>query len=843
METISPDNNKTLDRRIKKALWISLSIFFINLLPPAFADDYEFDPDLLLGSSNSINIKQLSDSNYIEPGDYEVDIYINNRFFERKMVTFQLDDKHKVIPCFTKQQIDEMGILLDNQIKDNDQSCFALKQLSSDITDTFDASNFRITIAVPQILLKKTPQGYVNEADLDPGNTMLFTNYSGNYYKNKSNGETADYGFGSLNLGVNLGTWQFRQQASYSYNSSSSGRNSEFNWIRTYLQKPIVALQSMLVMGDIYTFGAQFSSLSFKGIQLMSDERMLPESQKGYAPIIRGIATTTARVVIKQNGTEIYQTTVSPGQFEIDDLYPTSYEGDLFVEIFEGNGKISSFTVPFTALPESVRAGRFKYNLSVGEVNDFGSQNSYFSDVALQYGLNNTVTLNTGLRVGDQYQSIFLGSVIATQLGAFGFNSALSNTEIEGKNYQGGRLGISYSRTFSPTNTIITLAGYKYSTENFREYNDVLGLRKSLDNGMVWNSSSYNQESQFTLSVNQSLNQWGQLYISGSISNYYGNKGHDAQYQIGYSNNYKNISYNIAYSRQKTGQMTANNTFTPVYYDSNSQDMVMFSVSMPLGQSDYSPMLSLSSSHSSDDSSYQANLAGLLGEDKTLSYSVNADYDTQNRTVGTGLHLTNQLPFTTLSGSISNGKGYTQGSVGIQGALVAHSGGVTLGPRISDSFALIEAKGARGASVSNGMGARIDPFGYAIVPSLVPYQYNNISLDGKGIRNNNIELLENTKQIAPYSGASTKLIFKTRIGYPVLISVQPKTSLPLGENVFDKDGHNVGMVGQGNQVYVRVEQKQGMLVVGKEDNSCEISYLIPEEKETDKLILLSGECL
>ncbi|MEQ4922324.1 fimbria/pilus outer membrane usher protein [Proteus hauseri] len=834
---------KVVNKHIRIVLLISLSTSFTNLLPSAFAEDYEFDPDLLLGNSNKISLNQLNDSNYIAAGDYDVDIYINSRFVERKVITFQSNDKNKVIPCFTKQQIDEMGILIDNETDESGQRCLVLSQLHKDITDTFDASNFRITIAVPQILLKKSPQGYVNEADLDSGNTMLFSNYSGNYYKNKASGKTSDYGFASLNMGVNLGTWQFRQQASYSYNSSPSSSNSEFNWIRTYLQKPLVSLQSMLVVGDVYTMGAQFSSLAFKGFQLMSDERMLPDSQKGYAPVIRGIATTTARVVIKQNGTEIYQTTVSPGQFEINDLYPTSYEGDLLVEIFEGNGKVSSFTVPFTALPESVRAGKFKYNFSAGEVNDFGSQNSYFSDLALQYGLNNTVTLNTGLRIGNQYQAIFAGSVIATQLGAFGFNSAFSNTDIDGKNYQGGRLGVSYSRTFSPTNTVITLAGYKYSTENFREYNDVLGVRQSAKNGMEWNSNSYNQESQFTLSVNQSLDKWGQLYISGSINNYYGNKGHDAQYQLGYSNSYNNIAYSIAYSRQKTGQIIANNTFTPALYDSTSEDMVMLSVSVPLGKSDYAPMLSLSSSHSSDDSSYQTNLSGLLGEDKTLSYSANADYDTQNKTIGSGLHLIKQLPFTTLSGSISNGKNYTQGSVGLQGALVAHSGGLTLGPRISDSFALIEAKGANGASVSNGMGARIDPFGYAIVPSLVPYQYNNVSLDGKNIKNNNIELLENTKQIAPYSGASTKIIFKTRIGYPVLISVQPETQLPLGENVFDKEGHIVGMVGQGNQVYSRVEQKQGVLVVGKENKSCEISYLIPEEKEADKLILLSGQCL
>ena len=76
-----------------------------------------------------------------------------------------------------------------------------------------------------------------------------------------------------------------------------------------------------------------------------------------------------------------------------------------------------------------------------------------------------------------------------------------------------------------------------------------------------------------------------------------------------------------------------------------------------------------------------------------------------------------------------------------------------------------------------------------------------------------------------------------------MISVKPANSLALGENVYDKDRHIVGMVGQSNQIYVRVENRNGTLTVGKDEDSCQIAYSIPEEKEADKLILLSGQCL
>ena len=48
----------------------------------------------------------------------------------------------------------------------------------------------------------------------------------------------------------------------------------------------------------------------------------MPDSQRGYAPVVRGIAQTNARVRIEQNGSLIYETTVPPGEFAIDDIYP-----------------------------------------------------------------------------------------------------------------------------------------------------------------------------------------------------------------------------------------------------------------------------------------------------------------------------------------------------------------------------------------------------------------------------------------------------------------------------------------------------------------------------------------
>ena len=85
------------------------------------------------------------------------------------------------------------------------------------------------------------------------------------------------------------------------------------------------------MIGDGNTPGNLFDSVPFRGVQIATDESMLPDSQQGYAPTIRGIARTNARVTVRQNGYAIYSTFVAPGAFVIDDLYPTAASGDLEV--------------------------------------------------------------------------------------------------------------------------------------------------------------------------------------------------------------------------------------------------------------------------------------------------------------------------------------------------------------------------------------------------------------------------------------------------------------------------------------------------------------------------------
>jgi outer membrane usher protein len=101
---------------------------------------------------------------------------------------------------------------------------------------------------------------------------------------------------------------------------------------------------------------------------------MLPDSLKGFAPTIRGIAKSNAQVTIKQNGYTIYQSYVPPGAFAISDLFPTSSSGDLSVEVKESDGSINSYSVPYSTVPVLQREGRVKYALTAAEYRSSSDQ-------------------------------------------------------------------------------------------------------------------------------------------------------------------------------------------------------------------------------------------------------------------------------------------------------------------------------------------------------------------------------------------------------------------------------------------------------------------------------------
>lgn len=209
-----------------------------------------------------------------------------------------------------------------------------------------------------------TARGTVDPSRWDEGIPALLLDYSfsGSNGRNEGTGSssdsTSDSYYLNLRSGLNVGPWRLRNNSIW---NRTDGKNQWDN-VGTSLNRAIIPLKSQITLGDTATHGEIFDSVQMRGALLASDDEMLPDSQRGFAPVVRGIAKSNAEVSIEQNGYVIYRTFVQPGAFEINDLYATSGSGDLTVIIKEADGSEQRFIQPFSAVAIFQREGYLKYS-------------------------------------------------------------------------------------------------------------------------------------------------------------------------------------------------------------------------------------------------------------------------------------------------------------------------------------------------------------------------------------------------------------------------------------------------------------------------------------------------
>ncbi|RYM64434.1 pilus assembly protein PapC [Serratia liquefaciens] len=653
--------------------------------------------------------------------------------------------------------------------------------------------------------------------------------------------------YSGINAGLNAGAWYLRHNGSYTQVENGPNQYSNIN---TYLQRDVPTLKARVLMGQSNTTGELFDTLPFTGVQLATDERMLPESLRGYAPDIRGIARTNARVTVLQNNQVLYETTVAPGEFLINDLYPTGYGGDLDVIVHESDGTEQTFKVPYASVAQLLRPGASRYTVTTGELRtDNLRDKPALYQATYQRGLTNNITGYSGIQASQDYYALQMGAAFGTPIGALAFDATQARTHLgnsadanerhqSGHSLSGQSYQVSYSKQISETSSNLSLAAYRFSTDGYMDFMTAMQTRDTVSRGFspdtIWRAKN-----RLTLTAGQGLpDTWGQMYASGSLQNYWNKDGSEKQYQLGYNNRYKKLSYGLS----------ANRTFSNLGI---SQTNYLLSFSLPLGNNyqNHTPQLRMSLSHdSSGRYGQQATVSGTAGIDNQFSYGISAMNANKGNGSSGSVSGNYRSPATALSGTYSSGKGYHSASAGMNGTVIAHVGGLTFTPYTSDTFALAEAKGAEGAKVSTYPGVRIDSRGYAAVPYLNPYQMNDISIDPKGI-SAEVELDNTSQKVAPYAGAVVKVKYMTKKGTPILVNATYQDGpIPFGATIFDDKGNNVGTVGQGGQLYARVAQDKGQLRVKWGENSrmqCNIGYILmprPKNSSHNAIQQFNGTC-
>jgi outer membrane usher protein len=109
----------------------------------------------------------------------------------------------------------------------------------------------------------------------------------------------------------------------------------------------------------------------------------------------------------------------------------------------------------------------------------------------------------------------------------------------------------------------------------------------------------------------------------------------------------------------------------------------------------------------------------------------------------------------------------------------------------------------------------------------MPYRINDVMLDPKGT-SMDVELQSSRVQTVPRAGAVVPLKFETVTGHAVLIQARlpDGSALPFGARVLDAQGHDVGIVGQGGQLFVRYQDdsRDQLRVSWGRDQQCTLDY-------------------
>ena len=810
------------------------------------AEPVEFNPAFFATDATGVrvDVSKFNQGNVTLPGNYRTDVHLNGQWTGRETLHFVAVNGQKAAQlCLERDALLRFGINLDTVAQRAVEAgqtpaapfarCADIATYLPGASSEFDSGENRLDLQVPQVYLARKARGYVDPQQWDHGINAAFVRYNANTFATQTNGRSISSQYLGLNTGLNLGDWHWRHNGSYSRSTLGSGYQSN----ATYVQREWSTLRSQLIAGEIYTPGELFDSVRLRGASLFSDDRMLPDSQTGFAPVVRGVAETNARVTVRQRGVLLDEVSVAPGPFVLNDLFPTGYGGDLNVTITEADGRQREFIVPFAANAHLLRPGFSRYSLSLGRLDEIGLRHPpMLAQATYQQGLSNLLTGYTGGVMGDDYRSQMLGTAFNTPLGALSLDLTYSDAHLPGHGSRKGQsLQLRYSKNFADTGTHFALGAYRYSTEGFLNVGDAARIRDLALDGVRLDNVSRLRD-RMDISLNQSLKQ-GAVYLTGSSQNYWNRKSGNLTFTAGYSGTWRRLHYTVSAQRNRD------------LLSERVDQQVDFTLSLPLGSDAHAPTLTTTAYRGDQSSGERLSLGGSLGERSELSYGLGA-----SRTLGSGNATSADVKYQAnpgvLSASYGQSNTYRTTSFGMTGGLVAHPDGVTFAAELGDTIGIVQAPDALGARINGNHSAQVGNSGFAVVPHLTPYRQNVVELDPRDL-SVDVELKTAAQNVAPRAGSVVKVQFETVSGQALLITARREdgSPLPFGADVFDEDDASVGVVGQGGKAFVRVPRTQGQLTVrwgSSARATCRLRYHLDVQPSTEGASRLrqldSGTC-
>ncbi|EBS2232757.1 fimbrial biogenesis outer membrane usher protein [Salmonella enterica subsp. enterica serovar Middlesbrough] len=829
----------------------ALLLFIAGVVHCANAHAYTFDASMLGDAAKGVDMS-LFNQGVQQPGTYRVDVMVNGKRVDTRDVVFKLEKDGQgtpfLAPCLTVSQLSRYGVKTEDypqlwkaaKTPDECADLSAIPQAKA----VLDINNQQLQLSIPQLALRPEFKGIAPEDLWDDGIPAFLMNYSARTTQTdyKMDMERRDNSsWVQLQPGINMGAWRVRNATSWQRSSQQSGK---WQAAYTYAERGLYSLKSRLTLGQKTSQGEIFDSVPFTGVMLASDDNMVPYSERQFAPVVRGIARTQARVEVKQNGYTIYNTTVAPGPFALRDLSVTDSSGDLHVTVWEADGSTQMFVVPYQTPAIALHQGYLKYSLLAGRYrsSDSATDKAQIAQATLMYGLPWNLTAYGGIQSATHYQAALLG--LGGSLGRWGslsVDGSDTHSQRQGEAVQqGASWRLRYSNQLTATGTNFFLTRWQYASQGYNTLSDVLDSYRH-DGNRLWSwRENLQPSSRTTLMLSQSWGRHlGNLSLTGSRTDWRNRPGHDDSYGLSWGTSIGGGSLSLNWNQNRT--LWRNGAH-------RKENITSLWFSMPLsrwtGNNVSASWQMTSPSHGG-----QTQQVGVNGEafSQQLDWEVRQSYRADAPPGGgnnSALHLAWNGAYGLLGGDYSYSRAMRQMGVNIAGGIVIHHHGVTLGQPLQGSVALVEAPGASGVPVGGWPGVKTDFRGDTTVGNLNVYQENTVSLDPSRLPDD-AEVTQTDVRVVPTEGAVVEAKFHTRIGARALMTLKREdgSAIPFGAQVTvnGQDG-SAALVDTDSQVYLTGLADKGELTVKWGAQQCRVNYHLPAHKGIAGLYQMSGLC-
>ncbi|ELY4060847.1 fimbrial biogenesis outer membrane usher protein [Cronobacter sakazakii] len=818
--------------RGSKVKWLASFVMSAIFCRTVTAGEY-FDPGLLqnIDGKAALSDTSLLSQGYQPAGTYRVHINVNEKPIMMSSVRFEPDKNKQLVACLSFKAYQKLGVDMskvsskaeDNELKN---TCVPMEEQVPGAKSSFDFSKLQLDITLPQTVLRDESVQGVPEEEWDDGIPAIISNYqlSGQQYLKKGE-STEDSTYANLTNGVNIGAWRYR-------NNSAISNSEGWQSITNYVETAIHTLKSELTVGDSSTPGDVFDSLLIRGVQLSSDDDMLPDQLNGFAPIIRGIAKSNARVTVRENGYVIYQRSVPPGPFVISDLASVSDGGKLDVVVTEADGSETHNTLAYSSVPQLLRTGQMKYNLSAGRYMSGTSSFEHKPDViqaVISRGLPLNTTLYGGAQYHDRYRAFSLG--LGMDMKSLG-GIAADLTESKGRrgNSQeadGKMIRLTY-RNYIPDSDTQIQVDNRYYTGDYLSFSDWATAEDLF--------ADTRRRREYNLSINQSLDDTNSFYTTLSRSENMDNSV-SRMWQIGWNGSLKTVSFSLAYSMSRSES------------EARWDKQLALTLSIPLSETfpTTQPMVNYTTTSGLErDLNNQLGINGKVGDSQDMHWNTQLSYAAkhgESSTKSGSAGFDYQGNYGDLNVTY-NADQNNYISWNASGSVVGHRHGVTFGRNSTGSMALVSIPGVPDVPLEGGQDLHTDSRGYALATDLRSYHRNSLSVDTQKA-GKDIDFASTSTQLVPTKDAVVLAEFTAIRGRKAVFTINYKGEvLPFGTRAHIEGMDNAYYVGDKGQVYLNAVPDKGILTFKwGEDKSCSTPFEMPvNQTPALPIVLLTLNC-